>query len=457
MTIQIRLFSLIFLIATTVAPQSQPPRKDIPAIAKAANGGVVSIVMMDSNGSILTQGSGFLVSKDGRVITNYHVIENGASAIVKLPNGAFFLVDGVLAIDKARDVAVIKAHGEDFRTLTLGNSDLLQVGEEVVAIGNPLSLESTVSNGILSGIRKGDEEGGTFLQITTPISPGSSGGPLTGADLTKADLGGASLVNSDLIGANLHGANLSGADLWGVDLDNANLSQTLLYDTDFTETSLDGTDFSGSVMDRTIFANVDLRNVKGLESVMCEGPCSINIETIFLSEGKIPEVFLRGAGVPESLSVYIRSLVVEPIEYYSCFISYSTRDQKFAGLLHSQLRGKGARVWLATEDLKIGDRFRAKIDEAIRLYDKLLLVLSENSVKSQWVEAEVEAAFEKEQKQKRTVLFPIRLDDAVMDTEEAWAADIRRTRHIGDFRNWKDHDEFQNALERLLRDLKSKE
>jgi uncharacterized protein YjbI with pentapeptide repeats len=282
-------------------------------------------------------------------------------------------------------------------------------------------------------------------------------GNLTGADLTKADLGGASLVNSDLIGANLHGANLSGADLWGVDLDNANLSQTLLYDTDFTETSLDGTDFSGSVMDRTIFANVDLRNVKGLESVMCEGPCSINIETIFLSKGKIPEVFLRGAGVPESLSVYIRSLVVEPIEYYSCFISYSTRDQKFAGLLHSQLRGKGARVWLATEDLKIGDRFRAKIDEAIRLYDKLLLVLSENSVKSQWVEAEVEAAFEKEQKQKRTVLFPIRLDDAVMDTEEAWAADIRRTRHIGDFRNWKDHDEFQNALERLLRDLKSKE
>jgi S1-C subfamily serine protease len=173
-----KLLSLIFLAATVLAAQSPPPRKDIPTIAKAANGAVVSIVMMDRNGSILTQGSGFLVSKDGRVITNYHVIENGTSAIVKLPNGAFFLVDGVVAIDKARDVAVIKAHGEDFRTLTLGNSDLLQVGEEVVAIGNPLSLESTVSNGILSGIRKGDEEGGTFLQITTPISPGSSGGPL---------------------------------------------------------------------------------------------------------------------------------------------------------------------------------------------------------------------------------------------------------------------------------------
>ena len=65
------------------------------------------------------------------------------------------------------------------------------------------------------------------------------------------------------------------------------------------------------------------------------------------------------------------------------------------------------------------------------MHDKLLLVLTENSMKSPWVEKEVETAFEKERKQGRTVLFPIRLDDAVMGAEEAWAADIRRTRHIG--------------------------
>ena len=122
--------------------------------------------------------------------------------------------------------------------------------------------------------------------------------------------------------------------------------------------------------------------------------------------------------------------------------------------MHSELQSKGARVWLATEDLKIGDRFRSKIDEAIRLYDKLLLVLSNNSVRSPWVQSEVEAAFEKERRQKRTVLFPITLDDAVMETEEAWAAEIRRTRHIGDFRKWRSHDAFQKSLARLLRDLK---
>ena len=160
------------------AAQSAPPRRDIPAIAKAANGAIVSIVMSDKDSHAIAQGSGFLISNDGVILTNYHVIAEGSSAVVKLPDGTLYVVDGVLASDKVRDVAIIKAHGSNFRTLTLGNSDQLQVGEEVVAIGNPLSLESTVSNGIVSGIRTVEEQGGKFLQVTTPISPGSSGGPL---------------------------------------------------------------------------------------------------------------------------------------------------------------------------------------------------------------------------------------------------------------------------------------
>ncbi len=166
------------LSATLTAAQSAPPKKDIPTIAKAANGAVVSIIMSDKDGQPIAQGSGFVVSKDGHIVTNYHVIKSGVAAIVKLPEGAFFVVDGLLAFDKERDVAIIKAHGENFRTITLGDSDRVQVGEEVIAIGNPLSLESTVSNGIVSAIRTIENEGGKFLQITAPISPGSSGGPL---------------------------------------------------------------------------------------------------------------------------------------------------------------------------------------------------------------------------------------------------------------------------------------
>jgi uncharacterized protein YjbI with pentapeptide repeats len=277
---------------------------------------------------------------------------------------------------------------------------------------------------------------------------------LTGVDLSNADLGGASLVNSDLTGANLRGASLAGAELWGAALDGANLVDTILYDTDFTEATLSATDFTNSVMDGTRFGGVDLSSAKGLDAIRHEGPCRIDIDVIYISGGNIPEAFMIGAGAPDSLIAFMKSLVTEPIEYYTCFISYSTKDQQFADMLHSQLRSKNLRVWLATEDLRIGDRFRPKIDEAIRLYDKLLLVFSRNSVESPWVESEVEAAFEKERRQKRTVLFPIRLDNAVMETDRAWAAEIRRTRHIGDFEKWKNHDQYQIALARLFRDLK---
>jgi S1-C subfamily serine protease len=170
--------------ATTVAandPERQPLpqpaliRKDIPSIAKSANGAIVTVITATDDKPI-AQGTGFLVSADGVIVTNYHVIKEGNVAIVKFPDGAVLPVDGVLATDKVRDLAIIKIHGKTFRTLTLGNSDKVQVGEEVVAIGNPFGLELTVSNGIVSGLRT--DESGKFLQTTAPISPGSSGGPL---------------------------------------------------------------------------------------------------------------------------------------------------------------------------------------------------------------------------------------------------------------------------------------
>ena len=118
---------------------------------------------------------------------------------------------------------------------------------------------------------------------------------------------------------------------------------------------------------------------------------------------------------------------------------------------------KNLRCWFAPEDLKIGDRFQESIEDSIRLFDKVMIVLSENSMKSRWVEREVHAAREREDRENRTVLFPIRIDDAVMDAPQPWAADIRRSRHIGDFSRWKEHDAYSKGFERLLRDLRADE
>ena len=93
--------------------------KEIPAIAKAANGVVVSIITSDKNGHLVAQGTGFLVTKDGRIVTNYHVIRGASSAIVKPPDGAFYEVEGVVAFDKARDLAVIKVTVKTSASLVL--------------------------------------------------------------------------------------------------------------------------------------------------------------------------------------------------------------------------------------------------------------------------------------------------------------------------------------------------
>ena len=166
-------------------------------------------------------------------------------------------------------------------------------------------------------------------------------------------------------------------------------------------------------------------------------------------------MFLRGVGLSDELIAFYRATFGKAIEFYSCFISYSSKDDEFAKRLHADLQDNGVRCWFAPEDMKIGERIRHGIDEAIRVHDKLLLILSQHSVQSPWVATEVETAFERERRQNRPVLFPIRLDDAVMRTRKAWAAEIRRTRNIGDFTRWKEHDAYQQALERLLRDLKS--
>jgi hypothetical protein len=76
--------------------------------------------------------------------------------------------------------------------------------------------------------------------------------------------------------------------------------------------------------------------------------------------------------MPDMFITYMRSLVAKPIEYYTCFISYSSKDDSFIHRLHADLQQKGVRCWFAPEDLKIGDEIRVRIDESIRLYDKLL-------------------------------------------------------------------------------------
>jgi uncharacterized protein YjbI with pentapeptide repeats len=316
-----------------------------------------------------------------------------------------------------------------------------------------------LSSARLTGINLKDSE----LTGANLSSTDSAAGDFTSANLSEAYLNNAVLSNAVFSNANLSNARLSNvqlanAELSGASLMKANLSGANLFGAVLRESNLKGADFTYVSIGRTVFADIDLSVVDGLETVFHHAPSHIALDTIYKSQGKLPDIFLRGCGLPESFIVQIPALVAatEPIQFYSCFISYSDKNREFAERLHADLQSVGIRCWFAPEDLRIGESIRSQIDESIRLHDKLLLILSEDSVESSWVEMEVEAALEREHKSNQTVLYPLRLDDSVMGIKTGWLQLIRNTRHIADFRRWKNHDSYQKAFTRLFRDLSVK-
>jgi len=144
------------------------------------NSAVVIVMGYDEIGNLISQGSGFIVRSDGRVITNYHVISNAKDIKVKV-GSKILPVEGIVHIDKESDIVILKAEGKNYPTVKLGDAQKAKVGEKVYVISSPMGFENTISEGILSGIRELSSDI-TLLQITAPISQGSSGGPVFNKD-----------------------------------------------------------------------------------------------------------------------------------------------------------------------------------------------------------------------------------------------------------------------------------
>jgi hypothetical protein len=303
------------------------------------------------------------------------------------------------------------------------------------------------------------------------------GANLTGADfhgvdlrmaiLNEANLSGASLTDANLNGAALREVNFTGAALtkanisW-TDLSQAKLCRANLFWANFTGAVLKRANLSDAMLSGTIFADMTLIDSVGLDSCVHNGPSTLDHRTLTRS-GPLPLAFLRGCGLPELLINYLPSLLNQPIQFYSCFISYSTRDQDFADRLHADLQNRGVRCWFAPHDMLPGKKIFDQIDEAIRVYDRLLLILSESSMASNWVKTEIANARQKEVSQDRQVLFPITLvpiskvkEWKCFDAERGIdsAREIREY-FIPDFSGWKQHDQYQVAFDQLVKGLKA--
>jgi hypothetical protein len=245
---------------------------------------------------------------------------------------------------------------------------------------------------------------------------------------------------------------LTGADLSGAMLSKANISRA-----NFSRANL-----SSAILTYTVFGHTNLTNALGLDVCSHAGPSSLDHATLVQS-GPLPLRFLRGCGLPDTLITYLPSLLNQAIQFYSCFISYSTEDQEFAARLHADLQDKEVRCWFAPHDIQGGKYVHQQIDDAIQVHDRLLLILSEASIHSEWVETEISKARKREKRENRRMLFPIRLMD--FETLQQWecfdadigndsAKEIRKF-YVPDFSNWKNHDLYQKEFQKLLRDLKT--
>ena len=290
---------------------------------------------------------------------------------------------------------------------------------------------------------------------------------LSGVDLSKADLSWANLCDADLIATGLSGADLGGAILSGADLSDADLSGANLIRADLSWANLRGANLNKANLNEcgfgyTVVADCDLSGVSGLKTVTHLAPSSIGVDTILKSQGKIPEAFLKGAGIPDIWIEYSKSLIANPIEFYSCFLSHSSEDQEFVQDLLRQLRDGGVRCWDYRKDAHWGKPVQTDIGLAIYNFDKIVVVCSASSLNNAKVIDEIQRAIQREDSEKKEILFPIRIDEylfgdwANKDWEVAYKP--RLTKYwVGDFTNWKNPASYSESLDRLVKALNRKQ
>ena len=291
-----------------------------------------------------------------------------------------------------------------------------------------------------------------------------------GASLNQANLKETRLSSAILINADLRDADLSSSYLHKTILAKSDLSGAYLYKAHLSEVYLNESRFTNAAFADTTIGASDLGLAIELEKAHHHGPSTIGLDTIQKSKGKISEAFLRGCGLsdadieyaklsnPDFSNEEVNKILYrvyelrasQAVQISPLFISYSHADGTFVDKLESYLNEKGIRFWRDVHDMKSG-KIETQIDRAIRQNPTVLLILSEHSLKSDWVEHEVRTARELEKEMGRDTLCPVALDESWKSS--SWPRRVMEQimeYNILDFSSWKDDGKFGNTFNKLI-------
>lgn len=177
------------------APETQKlSSKEISAMCSNS---VFCIETYGFNGKISGLGSGFFISADGLAFTNFHVVANSSYLVIHTADGKIFDKIDIIDFNEEKDIALLKVHGDSFPYIKLGDSDKIQQGQQVYAIGSPLGLDNTMSEGIIANISRLSNNN-SYIQISVPINHGSSGGALINENGEAIGITSNGLTESDL-------------------------------------------------------------------------------------------------------------------------------------------------------------------------------------------------------------------------------------------------------------------
>jgi hypothetical protein len=182
------------------------------------------------------------------------------------------------------------------------------------------------------------------------------------------------------------------------------------------------------------------------------GPITLGVDTIYRSRAIFPPTFVEDARIPiEAVSLIHEIAAKGSVKYHSCFISYSRRNATFVNQLYKYLANAGVKCWFDKKRLTAGEHYRSRIKDAIKEFDRVLVIMSKDALNSLEVEQEVLAALQQEQDIRGSeVIIPIKLDDAVMSTDKTWGRQIRGTRQILAFKTRGLSPNFYAATNELL-------